>query len=73
MKTFLPLILVLSHSPFAFGEAIEDNSFLIEEAYNQEKGVVQFVQGLQYMEQSKALGYTFSNEIPMGSQSHQFS
>lgn len=37
------LILALLLSQFVLAEAIEDNSFLVEEAYNQEPGVVQFI------------------------------
>lgn len=33
-------------------EVVKDNSFLIEEAYNQEAGVVQFIQGYQYLNPS---------------------
>lgn len=29
---------------------VKDNSFLIEEAYNQEAGVVQFIQTYQYLD-----------------------
>ncbi len=52
---------------------IEDNSFLIEEAYNQEDGVVQFINVLQYNNASKDWNYSFTNEIPVMGQTHQFS
>lgn len=54
---------------------IEDNSFLLEEAYNQEEGVVQFIQTLQSSKTSseKTLNYSFTNEIPVTGQNHQFS
>lgn len=54
-------------------ESIKDNSFLIEEAYNQEAGVVQFIQSYQYMETSKNWTYNFTNEIPITDETHQFS
>lgn len=54
-------------------EPVKDNSFLIEEAYNQEAGVVQFIQGWQYSDLSKNWNYSFTNEIPMGDETHQFS
>ena len=34
---------------------IQDNSFLLEEAYNQEDGVVQHIQMFQYFKKSKKL------------------
>jgi len=52
---------------------IEDNSFLIEEAYNQEEGVIQYIQSYKYSKKTKNWNYTFTNEIPMLSQTHQFS
>lgn len=52
---------------------IEDNSFLIEEAYNQEEGVIQYIQAYQYSKKTKNWNYTFTNEIPMPNQAHQFS
>ena len=32
---------------------IEDNSFLLEEAYNQEEGVIQYIQSYQYSKRTK--------------------
>jgi len=52
---------------------IKDNSFLMEEAYNQEAGVVQFINGYQYSDRTKEWGYTFTNEIPIPDETHQFS
>lgn len=57
----------------AQGEPIEDNSFLVEEAYNQEAGVVQFISVWQKQGKSNDWSYTFINEIPVVSQAHQFS
>lgn len=54
-------------------DAIKDNSFLIEEAYNQEAGVVQFVQTVQYHEPSEEWAYTLSVEVPVPDESHQLS
>lgn len=50
---------------------IEDNSFLIEEAYNQESGVVQHVNTFRLNRDS--FEYTFTQELPLGSKRHQFS
>lgn len=54
-------------------EVVEDNSFLIEEAYNQEPGVLQFIQSYQYMDPAHEWTYNFTNEIPITDQTHQFS
>lgn len=51
---------------------IEDNSFLIEEAYNQEKGVIQFINTF-YRQRNGDWGYSFTNEMPVKKQQHQFS
>src|SRR5438445_13715185 len=45
--------------------AIQDNSFLVEEAYNQEFGVVQHIQTLQRLWDSKDWVYTFTQEWPV--------
>ncbi len=56
-------------------DVIEDNSFLIEEAYNQEAGVVQHISTFAYNNDSRQRGWTFSftQEWPIFSQDHQFS
>lgn len=67
--------LILLSSP-GFAEEvkkIEDNSFLLEEAYNQEDGVVQHIQVFQYMKKTKDWQYTFTQEWPVPKQAHQFS
>ncbi|MBL8124769.1 MAG: hypothetical protein KIT61_04475 [Pyrinomonadaceae bacterium] len=51
---------------------IEDNSFLIEEAYNQEKGVIQYISTF-HVQRNGDLGYSFTNEMPIKVQRHQFS
>ena len=51
---------------------IQDNSFLIEEAYNQEAGVIQHIQSFQYMKGDKWL-YTFTQEWPVPKETHQLS
>ena len=50
---------------------IQDNSYLVEEAYNQEAGVVQHIQTLQ--RQRDGWQYIFVQEWPLGSQDHQIS
>ena len=49
----------LDHAP------IQDNSFLIEEAYNQEFGVVQHIQGWQRNWPGEDWVYTFTQEWPI--------
>lgn len=52
-------------------KGIQDNSFLIEESYNQEPGVVQHISSLR--RQGRDWAFTFIQEWPLGSQTHQFS
>lgn len=52
---------------------IQDNSYLIEEAYNQEDGVVQHIQVFQYFKKSKDWFYTFTQEWPVPKIAHQLS
>lgn len=52
---------------------IQDNSFLIEEAYNQEDGVVQHISTFTRQWQSRTWAYTFTQEFPLGGQRHQLS
>lgn len=53
-------------------QRIEDNSFLIEEAYNQEHAVIQHISAFQYMKDHAWL-YTFTEEWPVPGQKHQVS
>ena len=56
-------------------DGIEDNSFFIEEAYNQEDGVVQHIFTFLYTNDSQHRGWAFSftDEWPFLSQDHQLS
>ncbi len=54
-------------------EAIADNSFLIEEAYNQESRVVQHISNLVYARPSKDWNFAFTQEWPFFSPNHQLS
>jgi len=64
----LLLVLVLAQSPAPPGAAetpgIEDNSFLVEEAYNQERGVVQHISTFAREKGGDWL-YTFTQEWPV--------
>ena len=60
-------------------EAIQDNSFLLEEAYNQEAGVVQHILNIAGSvdrlggRDDRALSFVFTQEWPLVSQRHQLS
>lgn len=57
-----------------FVKAIEDNSYFVEEAYNQEEGVVQHISNGYYtFGPTKNFGYSFTQEWPVVSQKHQLS
>jgi hypothetical protein len=62
-----------STQPSAAPAAIEDNSFLIEEAYNQEAGVVQHISTFARQRGTRAWAYNFTQEWPLFSQRHQLS
>lgn len=69
------LLIVVNDATFSqsYSKAIEDNSFFIEEAYNQEYRVVQHISGFLYgMGVSKTL-YNFTQEWPLGGQTNQLS
>ena len=75
LRTFLSVFLVagsLAAEDKKEGP-IQDNSFLVEEAYNQEKGVVQHISTFTRYQESKDWIYTFTQEWPVGSIQHQFS
>jgi hypothetical protein len=57
----------------AWPEAIEDNSFFIEEAYNQGPGVVQWIFGGLYTFPNKLAALSFTNEWPVPRETHQLS
>lgn len=52
---------------------IQDNSFLIEEAYNQEDGVIQHISYFQRMTNTHNWVYTQTDEWPLRSYKHQLS
>jgi len=72
---FVVLLFVAMAGPVEADEAknIQDNSFLLEEAYNQEDGVVQHIQSYQYIKKTRNWLYTFTQEWPVPKQAHQFS
>jgi hypothetical protein len=70
LKKLASLFLALPLCAFA---AIEDNSFLLEEAFNQEWGVYQFIQTYTTQNVARGYEYTFENEIPITDKTQQFS
>jgi hypothetical protein len=52
---------------------IQDNSFLVEEAYNQERGVVQHISAFARTIGGDAWAYAFTQEWPLGGLRHQVS
>jgi hypothetical protein len=69
---FVLLIATSAAAQTTASQPIEDNSFLIEEAYNQEKGVIQYINSF-YRTRNGDFAYGFTNEFPVGGQRHQFS
>jgi outer membrane putative beta-barrel porin/alpha-amylase len=67
-----PLLGQAPHLPAA-PPPIADNSFLLEEAYNQERGVVQHISAFQRSLKTGAWAYTFTQEWPLFSQTSQIS
>jgi outer membrane putative beta-barrel porin/alpha-amylase len=81
-RPFLPVFLVTCHlslvTSFAtepLAKGVQDNSFLIEEAYNQEPGVVQHIFNLpiSFTNGEREITPSFTQEWPIFSQTHQFS
>src|SRR5215217_4410843 len=80
MSNLLALLLLLGVPVFACAgppsapapKPIQDNSFLIEEAYNQERGVVQHINTFQRFHSGDWV-YTFTQEWPVPDQQHQLS
>ena len=52
---------------------IQDNSFLLEEAYNQERGVVQHISSLMFDRTIHTWLYALTDEWPVNGQRHQLS
>jgi hypothetical protein len=53
--------------------SISDNSFLMEEAYNQEPGVVQHISAFQLFRGGDSWAYSFTQEWPLFGRTHQLS
>ena len=59
--------------PRALSGQVQDNSFIIEEAYNQERGVVQHISTFARPSEGNAWNYSFTQEWPLGGIQHQLS
>jgi Putative MetA-pathway of phenol degradation len=66
-------LLLLAASASAEPEGIQDNSFLIEEAYNQEPGVVQHISLFRKDPRTGEWAASFTQEWPLGGIRHQVS
>ncbi len=65
---------VTAQSTQEFSTAIEDNSYLIEEAYNQEEGIVQHISnGIYNPNPTNDFFYSLTEEWPLAGYRHQFS
>jgi hypothetical protein len=79
VRFFYKIVFMILFTPILFwaqefSEAIEDNSFLIEEAYNQEDRVVQHIfNGTYFSKPKKDLNLSFTQEWPFFSYKHQLS
>lgn len=69
----LPAALAALFPAAALAGPIQDNSFLIEEAYNQEPDVIQHISSFSRATATGAWAYTFTEEWPVGGQTHQAS
>jgi hypothetical protein len=74
LSPFALVLICTAVSPFALtAQDIADNSFLIEEAYNQEAGVVQHISTFSRPDGGGAWDYAFTQEWPLGGMTHQLS
>src|SRR5262249_19871446 len=64
------VVLTLAGAAARAEEPIQDNSFLIEEAYNQERGVVQHISAFSRVVGSGDWIYTFTQEWPVPDERH---
>jgi len=73
LLSFLVLFFLVASALAQTDPGIQDNSFLVEEAYNQEFGVVQHISSFSYLADSKDWVYSFTQEWPAPGIRHQFS
>lgn len=71
---FLFFIFVANLGAQIYERAIEDNSILIEEAYNQEERVIQHIFSMERLSGvDLSLDFSFTQELPAGGRAHQLS
>jgi hypothetical protein len=68
-----PLLAQTDSTKVSPDPVIQDNSFLVEEAYNQEAGIVQHISTFQIERGTSDFDYTFTQEWPVESIRHQLS
>jgi hypothetical protein len=75
LTTLLHSLLVSISAAEPLAKGIQDNSFFVEEAYNQEPGVVQHILNVPvfFTGGGKEITPSFTQEWPVFSQTHQFS
>jgi hypothetical protein len=74
MKRIVAVAVVACLAPvWARGGPIQDNSFILEEAYNQEAGVIQHISAFNRSSRNGAWTYSFTEEWPVLGQTHQAS
>jgi hypothetical protein len=73
MLALASLVYVQSSTAQEYSQAIEDNSFFIEEAINQEDHVVQHISNGYFLPRTHEFLFTFTQEWPIGGQTHQLS
>jgi hypothetical protein len=73
LSVFAPAMLAAQEPPDDAPSGIQDNSFLIEEAYNQEKGIVQHISIFRSYRGTSDFDAAFTQEWPLGGIKHQLS
>lgn len=73
LLTLAPALLTAQSSPAPAAPGIQDNSFLIEEAYNQEQGIVQHISIFRSYRGTSDFDAAFTQEWPFGGITHQLS
>src|SRR6478672_4005713 len=72
LRAWLETLILLAFSLSPIRAQIQDNSFLLEEAYNQEAGVVQHINAFSRSNDGDWI-YSFTQEWPLGGMRHQLS
>jgi hypothetical protein len=81
MRRFSTILALILFATAAFGQTsstpepkgIQDNSFLVEEAYNQEDGVIQHISSVQRSIETGSWVYSETDEWPLRTIKHQLS